>query len=190
MSAGASEVVDHTDPSSPLPPKDMDKEKRVAIMKERKKKQTALSEKKRDRNERRCAGTASAGEAAASAPALSAPAAMPMEVEPIQQPASQMPAWWEEYRQAEEERRATAARTRLTPVAGRVLQVDIMPFGYEGKAGVDCRLLAESACSGAMHVRKQLRDMGMCGSMLGPGPFSETEHLEGWVAGRLRRWSL
>ena len=41
--------------------------------------------------------------------------------------------------------------------------------------------------SGAMHmhVRKQLRDMGMCGSMLGPGPNSETEYLQGWVAGWL-----
>ena len=91
---------------------------------------------------------------------------------------------------AEEERRAVAARTRLMPVAGPIRQADVMPFGHEGKAGVDCRLLDESACSGAMHVRKQLRGMGMCGSMLGPGPFSLPEHLEGWAAGRLRRWSL
>ena len=39
-----------------------------------------------------------------------------------------------------------------------------------------------------MHARKQLRAYGMCGSTLGPGPFSETEYLEGWAAGRLRRW--
>ena len=115
---------------------------------------------------------------------------MEIEAQPAGCEPAQLPAWREEYRQAEEERRAAAARTRLTPVAGPIHQADIMPFGYEGKAGVDCRLLARSACSGAMHVRKQLRDMGMCGSMLGPGPFSETEHLEGWVAGRLRRWSL
>ena len=114
----------------------------------------------------------------------------PMEIESDQQPASQLPDCWEEYRRAEEERRAVAARTRLMPVAGPIRQADVMPFGHEGKAGVDCRLLDESACSGAMHVRKQLRDMGMCGSMLGPGPFSMTEHLEGWAAGRLRRWSL
>ena len=190
MSGAASDVVDYTDPTSPLPPKHMDKEERAAIMKKRKQKQTALSEKKRDRPERyKQAGTASAGEAAAaSAAASSSPAAM--EIEPTQQPASELPAWWQEYRQAEEERRKAAARTRLTPVAGPIRQADVMPFGDEGKVGVDCRLLAESACSGAMHVRKQLRSMGMCGSMLGPGPFSETEHLEGWVAGRLRRWSL
>ena len=128
------------------------------------------------------------GKAAASAAASSLPA--PMEIESIQHPASQVPAWWEEYRRAEEERRAAAARTRLTPMAGPIRQADVMPFGHEGKAGVDCRLLDESACSGAMHVRKQLRGMGMCGSMLGPGPFSMTEHLKGWEAGRLRRWSL
>ena len=127
------------------------------------------------------------GKVAASAAAPSPTA--PMEIEP-NQPESQVMGWWGEYRQAEEERRRKAARTRLTPVAGPIRQADVMPFGHEGKAGVDCRLLAESACSGAMHVRKQLRSMGMCGSMLGPGPFSETEHLEGWVAGRLRRWSL
>ena len=28
-----------------------------------------------------------------------------------------------------------------------------------------------------MHARKQLREYGMCGSMLGPGPFSETEYV-------------
>ena len=140
----------------------MDKEERAAIMKARKKRQTAQSEKNRVR-------TAPGGHAAASAAASSSPA--PMEIEPNQQPASQLPAWWEEYRQAEEERRAAAARTRLTPVAGPIRQADIIPFGHEGKAGVDCRLLAEFACSGAMHVRRQLREYGMCGSMLGPGPF-------------------
>ena len=127
------------------------------------------------------------GKVAASVAAPSSQA--PMEIEP-NQPDSQVPDWWEDYRQSQERQRAAAARTLLTPVAGPILQADIMPFGHEGKAGVDCRLLAQSACSGAMHVRKQLRDMGMCGSMLGPGPFSETEHLEGWAAGRLRRWSL
>ena len=156
-------------------------------MKERKKRQDALSEKKRDRKPAG-AGAAPGGQAAAGAAASSSPA--PMEIEPNQQPASQLPAWWAEYSQALEEQRAAAARTRLTPMAGPILQADIMPFGDEGKAGVDCRLLAQSACSGAMHVRKQLRDMGMCGSMLGPGPFSLPEHLEGWAAGRLRRWSL
>ena len=185
MSAAASlDVMDYRDPSSPVPPKDMDKEERAAIMKERKKRQTALSEKKT----RKPAGAEPGGQAAAGAAASSSPA--PKEIEPNEQPASQLPAWWAEYSQAIEEQRAAAARMRLMPMTGPVRQADIMPFGDEGKAGVDCRLLAQSANSGAMHVRKQLRDLGMCGSMLGPGPFSLPEHLEGWAAGRLRRWSL
>ena len=128
------------------------------------------------------------GKAAASAAAPSSPA--PMEIE-SSQPESQVPDWWDDYRQAEERQRKKAARTLLTPMAGTIEQADIIPFGHDGKgAGVDCRLLAQSACEGAMQARKQLRAYGMCGSMLGPGPFSETEHLEGWAAGRLRRWSL
>lgn len=72
---------------------------------------------------------------------------------------------------------------RLMPMTGPVRQADIIPFGDDGREGRGSRGL-----EGAMHARKQLRAYGMCGSMLGPGPFSETEYyLEGWAAGRLRR---
>jgi len=59
MSASSSSAaVDHSDPNNPPPPKwkdmtDEQKAERAAIMKERKKKQTAQSEKTRDRSERK-----------------------------------------------------------------------------------------------------------------------------------------
>ena len=166
----------------------MDKEERAAIMKARKKRQTARSEKNRVRtapawrprsSQRRRVIFAGADGDRAKPTACEPAASLVGRVSPGR-------------RRAACSTQQLPAPASLTPVAGPIRQADVIPFGHEGTAGVDCRLLAESACSGAMHVRRQLREYGMCGSMLGPGPFiAETEQdLQGWAAGRLRRWSL